>query len=313
MAPFDPFQGELVRSNVPGNHLALLWRVDYQISPVAANSTGVLANTALTALAQVITTGLTNPIYPRNAVIKGNVSGITGNVVVKGTDFVGAVITETIALNGTAVVAGAKAFATVTEVDLPVQVHVGVAQVATATLVGTCTGSGNASVVVTAAGMAGSPKTYGVAVLNSDTPTIIAGKVAAVLAADPVLTAMYTVANPSGAATTVVLTSVAPQSNDSTLNIATATGTATGITTEASSAATTAGVPYDLVSVGVGSVLGLPYTLAKNMVAKAYNNNVLESTPPTVTFDAVNISGNTVTLATSLAGNVVDILLDVPG
>ena len=69
----------------------------------------------------------------------------------------------------------------------------------------------------------------------------------------------------------------------------------------------------DGVSVGMGSKLGLPYTLTKNTIGKAYNNNVLEATNPTVTVDAVNICNNTVTLASALAGNVVDIYLDVPG
>ena len=69
----------------------------------------------------------------------------------------------------------------------------------------------------------------------------------------------------------------------------------------------------DGVSVGIGSKLGLPYTFTKNMLSKAYNNNVLEVTSPTVTVDAVIICNNTVTLASALAGNVVDIYLDVPG
>jgi len=69
----------------------------------------------------------------------------------------------------------------------------------------------------------------------------------------------------------------------------------------------------DGVSVGAGSKLGLPYTLTKNTVRMAFNNNVLEATVPTVFVDPVNISSNTVTLASALAGNLVDIYLVVPG
>lgn len=69
----------------------------------------------------------------------------------------------------------------------------------------------------------------------------------------------------------------------------------------------------DGVSVGVGSKLGLPFLLTKNTVHMAFNNNVLESTAPTVAVDPVNIYSNTVTLASALAGDLVDIYLVVPG
>ncbi len=194
MAPMNPFMGEVAQTNVPGLNCLWLQKVDYQLSPVAISNTAVLASTTLTAQVQTITTGITNPDYPRNVVVKGAVATSTGNVVVAGTDFAGAILSETIALSGTNVVAGLKAFATVTQIVLPVT---------------------------------------------------------------------------SGAG--------------------------------------------DGVSIGVGSKLGLPYTLTKNTIGKAFNNNVVESTNPTVTVDAVNICNNTVTLATALAGNVVDICLDIPG
>jgi len=193
-AAFNPFMGEIIQTSVPGVTCLWLQKADYQISPIATSSVAVLANTALTASVQTITAGITNPDVARNHVVKGALSTSTGNVVITGTDIGGNVITSTVALAGTAVVAGAKAFATITQIALPVS---------------------------------------------------------------------------SGAG--------------------------------------------DGVSVGIGSVLGLPYTFAKNMVAKAYNNNVLEATAPTVTFDAVSLCSNTATLATSLAGNLVDIMLDVPG
>jgi hypothetical protein len=136
----------------------------------------------------------------------------------------------------------------------------GTEQVETATLVGTVTAAGNASVTVTAAGMTGSPKTYAVPVALNDTPSLVAGKIAAVLAADPVLTALYTVTNPTGAPTTVVLTATSGKANDSTLNVATSTGTATGITTEATSANTTAGVAADTVTLTVSPTSGVPVT-----------------------------------------------------
>ena len=137
----------------------------------------------------------------------------------------------------------------------------GAAQVTTATAAGTVSAGGNASVVVTSAGMAGSPKTLAVAVATSDTPTLWAAKVRTALAADAAVAARFTV---GGSTTAIVLTRkptatfVVPSetgtlaiyaANDATLNVALATGTATGITAAATSAATTAGVVSDGVKV----------------------------------------------------------------
>ena len=129
----------------------------------------------------------------------------------------------------------------------------GTAQVETATCAGTVTAGGNASVVVTAAGLTGSPKTLSVAVATSDTATAWAAKVRTALAADVDVAAMFAV---SGATTAVVLTRrhavTVPtgtleiySANDATLNISLDNDTSTGITTAATSANTTAGVISD--------------------------------------------------------------------
>jgi hypothetical protein len=115
----------------------------------------------------------------------------------------------------------------------------GTKQVETATVVGTVTTAGNASVVVTSASLTGSPKTYSVAVALGDTASLVANKIRIALAADTVLSALYTV---SGSGADVVLTSIKALANDSTLNIAVDNSTCAGLTTEASSANTTAGV-----------------------------------------------------------------------
>jgi len=195
IAALNPFNGELVQTAVQGVTCNWVFDAGYVVNPNAASATSVLANTALTVATQTITVGITNPDVPRNTEIKGALAGSTGNVVITGTDFAGAALTETIALAGTATVAGNKAFATVTSVGLPVQ-----------------SGGG------------------------------------------------------------------------------------------------------DGVSVGCGSKLGLPFTLTKNTVRYAYNNNVIEASVPTVVVDAVNICNNTVTLASAIAGTVpVEIHLTIPG
>jgi hypothetical protein len=117
----------------------------------------------------------------------------------------------------------------------------GTPQVETATVLGTigASGVGNATVIVTAAGMTGSPKTFNVAVANNDTAAQVAGKIRTALAADAAVTALFTV---GGAGADVVLTRLAGAANDSTLNISIANGTCTGLTAAPTSANTTPGV-----------------------------------------------------------------------
>lgn len=115
----------------------------------------------------------------------------------------------------------------------------GTAQVETATAAGTITGSGNATVTVTGDDIEGSPLAVSVAVTATDTAATWAGKVRTALGLQSAITDVYTV---GGASTSITLTRTAARYNDSTLNIALANGTCTGITEAASSANTTAGV-----------------------------------------------------------------------
>jgi hypothetical protein len=126
-APFNRL-GQFIKSDVVNVQRIQSFIAHCQVSAanaVAANAAGVLAATALTAAAQAIIAGITNPAVPRNVSITGNAAGITGNVTIHGMNFAGVAITEVIALNGTAAVVGAKAFKTITEIDLPIQTHAG--------------------------------------------------------------------------------------------------------------------------------------------------------------------------------------------
>lgn len=115
----------------------------------------------------------------------------------------------------------------------------GTLQVETATVVGTVTGDGNAAVIVTAAGMTNSPKTIPVAVLNTDTASVVGGKIRTALGADVDVIAFFTV---SGAGANVILTRRAAAANDATLNISIDNDTCTGLTAAPTSSNTTAGV-----------------------------------------------------------------------
>jgi hypothetical protein len=89
-------------------------------APDAPSATGVLASTLLTTAVQTITTGITNPDFPRILNVDSD-GAASGNVVITGTNIRGETISDTIALNGTNVVAGTKAFKTVTSIQLPVK------------------------------------------------------------------------------------------------------------------------------------------------------------------------------------------------
>ncbi len=92
----------------------------YQIAPDAVGAASVHAAITLAdGATTTVTTAITSPDVPRVLSIVGNAAGITGNVVVTGTNIAGATITDTIAANGTTTVNGAKAFKTVTQIVVP--------------------------------------------------------------------------------------------------------------------------------------------------------------------------------------------------
>jgi hypothetical protein len=127
----------------------------------------------------------------------------------------------------------------------------GVFQVETTTVVGTITLAGNATAVVTAANMAGSPITVPVAVADTDTATIVAGKVRAALGANATISAFFTI---GGAGAAVVLTAKNAAANDATMNLLVDDDTSAGLTT-ANSVDTTAGVAGDFHGVSNGTIL----------------------------------------------------------
>lgn len=141
----------------------------------------------------------------------------------------------------TAVVVGTIAGTRQIETAVVVGTIAGTQQVETATIVsaGGITSGGNATITVTAAGMPNSPKAIDVLVDNGDSAAIVAGKARAVLAEDEDVTALFAV---SGAGADIILTRLTKVANDATLNIASADGTCTGLTAQAASANTTAGV-----------------------------------------------------------------------
>ena len=96
----------------------------------------------------------------------------------------------------------------------------------TLTVVGTITGDGNASVVVTASEVTGSPVTTAVAVLTGDTASVVGGKVRTALGLVSAITDKFTI---SGSGAEVILTqrySSVPATQTVTID----NGTCTGLT-----------------------------------------------------------------------------------
>jgi hypothetical protein len=143
-------------------------------------------------------------------------------------------------------------------------------QVETATIVGTITTTGNATVTVTANGMTASPKAVSVAVLENDTAADVAQKIRYALAIDADVSALFLI---GGTSANVTLTSREHLPNDSTLNIAVANDTCAGLTADATSDNTTAGVAADLYYITVPEF-------------KTYRN-VTETTDDTLIFSMI--------------------------
>lgn len=146
----------------------------------------------------------------------------------------------------------------------------GVAQVETAQIVGTITGSGNATFTITSAIVTGSPVAVAVAVLVDDTAAIVAGKAAVAINANAAVSTHF-VATVNVA--DLILTAKKSAANDATLNIAYTNGTCTGLTPDATSNDTTAGVK--------GDYRGAPYgtTVSDTTNSNLYQNTGTELVP----------------------------------
>lgn len=95
---------------------------DFLGNPAAPSNTAVHAAVTLTAAAQTVTTGITNPDFARSLIIKGNAAGIAGDVTITGKRN-GVVISETIALDEANAVEGDYAFDEVTSILLPAKTN----------------------------------------------------------------------------------------------------------------------------------------------------------------------------------------------
>ena len=116
----------------------------------------------------------------------------------------------------------------------------GTVQVETATLVGTITNPGDIDFTITCTGMTGTPLTLAITVANGNASTV-AATVRNYLTTNVLAAPVRALFNISGATDKVILTRKIPMATIANLNMASATGTATGLTTTATSADTSIG------------------------------------------------------------------------
>ena len=119
-------------------------------------------------------------------------------------------------------------------------IGVGDVQIETATLVGTISNPGNINFVITCTGMVGTPLTLVIPVINGNAASV-AATVRTFLHDDASAAAVRFLFDISGATDKVILTRKVPAATIANLNMASDTGSATGLTSEATSAPTHAG------------------------------------------------------------------------
>jgi len=123
--------------------------------------------------------------------------------------------------------------------------NMGIPQVETAIIVGTITGDGDATFTLTKNGMTGTPIATSVAVVTGDTPDTVATKATAALnlVANIIAACVVTCSGDR-----ITVESKIAVANDATFNLAYTNDTCTGLTPDATSTDTTAGVALTAVA-----------------------------------------------------------------
>jgi hypothetical protein len=165
----------------------------------------VLANDSASVWAGKVRTELLKPVYGITALFDVAVSGSSITLTRKESSVGSGIYAANDATLNIALGSSSKG---ITPALISVNTVVGDAnssksQVETATAAGTIVANGNAEVVVTAAGMQGSPKTFSVPVSAGDSPSTWANKVRTALAADSAVSALFQV---GGSGSQIVLT-----------------------------------------------------------------------------------------------------------
>lgn len=298
MYPYNFKRGQTIQTDASGVSVDRSFLAHYSTKPAAPSTTDVMPFTKLGAAVQngVLPVGAV-PDVPRNVQVDANNSGVKKAVKVYGTNFAGEAIDETITTNETTAVAGTKAFASITKIDLPIQHNEGAKHKSTVA-VSAVTGAGTAVLEFTSAAT-GDPYSIECVLGAGDaaSTTTAAAKIKAVLNADPAFAAAYVA---DSATSNVTIERLINENSDATIDLTVDDAGETGLQLGAIATDTRAGV-CDEVSVGWGSSIGIPYKLAADelVIANLFNN---ADDAGTVTNDATDLEKNVFAVAGSLDG-----------
>lgn len=304
LAGYDPNRGQWLKTG-SDKHVDRSFVAHYQIAAadaVAAGAATVLAARPLTAAVQTFGAGdvLAQPAAPRCLSITCDTAGCGGNVLITGLDSDGVAMSDTIALNGAATVAGDEAFASITGITYPVARY----QSGGITVTAGATAAADMTITVTAAALTGSSEVLTVGVLNGDTAEQVAGKIVDVANLNADITGDFTF-TADGA--DVIMTAKAFAAQDATYNIAFsgAGANGTGVTLGAY-AGIVAGNPAGNVSIGTTDDMGLPHCLPYDTVVKIVSAGTAD-TVATSSFHPTTLGSNWVNPTAALNGSQIDI------
>lgn len=294
--PFNPKIGR-IKTDAGNFAVDRSFLAHYSTKPAAASTVNVLPFTKLSATAQagVIVTKVAD--VPRNVQVDANNSGVKKAIKIYGTNFAGEAIDETITTNETTAVAGTKAFASITKVDLPVEHNTGAKHKSTVAVSTSTTAGTSVLTFVSAATGAAYDITCTFDATQAASTTAAAARIVAVLNADAKFKAAYTA---TASTADILIERKINENSDDTLNLTVKDNGDGDLVLGAINKTTVTGV-CDEVSVGWGSSIGIPYKLAaaELVIANLFNN---ADDAGAVTKDAANLEKNVFAVAGTLDG-----------
>jgi hypothetical protein len=271
--PRVPFNPKIGRIKTDAGNFAVdrSFLAHYHLTPAAAEAAGIGAFT-LGAADQTILSGFNAIPEPRNVTITPSAAAVTGTTVkVYGTDFNGDEIDESFTTAGLTPKVGAKAFASVTKVELPAQGSTPAKQKAT---VEVTQGAQDEGTTVFTFVSAATGDAFDVSVdfaATDNEPAEAAAVIAAALNENETFAAAWE-ADSAGAVISIERKIYAAQ--DATINLTVKTSGDSAITLDAIDVDAVPGVAEDVINIGWGKVIGIPYKLAADelVIANLFNN-----------------------------------------
>ena len=295
--PFNPKIGK-IKTDAGNFAVDRSFIAHYSTKPAAASTTDVLPFTKLGAAIQngVLPVDAV-PDVPRTVQVDANNSAVKKDIKVYGTNFAGDAIDETIKTNETTAVAGTKAFASITKIDLPIQHNEGAKHKSTVAVSTATTAAAGVLEFTSAATGAAYSINFTFAAGDIASTSTAATKLAAVLNADTKFKAAYTA---TASTADLLIERKINENSDATVNLTVKTQGTTGLVLGTIDLTTVAG-KCDEVSIGWGSSIGIPYKLVavELVIANLFNNT---DDAGTVTKDAADLSKNVFALAGTADG-----------